>query len=78
MENRVEQLTALLVLQAEMARQSHEESRRREERLNDVLEQMMSRQVRNHSRKDSQAGAAEATPQHVKFSKSAALAPHLS
>ncbi|KAK3875281.1 hypothetical protein Pcinc_019836 [Petrolisthes cinctipes] len=78
MENQVEQLTALLVQQAEMARQAQEESRRREGRLNDVLEQLISRQVGNPGREDSQAGAVEATPQHVKFSPSAALTPHLS
>ncbi|KAK3868203.1 hypothetical protein Pcinc_026391 [Petrolisthes cinctipes] len=78
MENQVEQLTALLVQQAEMARQAQEESRRREGRLNDVLEQLISRQVGNPGREDSQAGAVEATPQHVKFSPSVALTPHLS
>ncbi|KAK3883838.1 hypothetical protein Pcinc_011859 [Petrolisthes cinctipes] len=78
MENQVEQLTALLVQQSEMARQAQEGSRRREGRLNDVLEQLISRQVGNPGREDSQAGAVEATPQHVKFSQSAALTPHLS
>lgn len=57
----MEQLTALLVQQAEMARLAREESRRREERLNDVLEQLMSRQVGNPGREDSQAGAIHAT-----------------
>lgn len=63
----MEQLAALLAQQAE-------ESRRREERMSQLLERAVSRREATSS----EDGQAQASPEEVKFPASAAVAPHLS
>ena len=88
MDRQLEQLTALLTKQAEMATSAQEEAKkredeaqRREERLASMLEDLVS--ARRTERTDSGAGGGSVTrtsdpPPRHKIPSSAALAPHLS
>lgn len=78
MEKQMEQLAALLVRQADMAKQAQEVSQRREERLSHLLEQAVTGQPSGQGMPTATgADANDATQRHVRFPASAAVAPHL-
>ena len=64
----MERLTALLAQQAV-------DSQRREERMSQILERVISQREASNDHEDDQAGTAHTTPQQVKFSAGAAVAP---
>ncbi|KAG7177123.1 hypothetical protein Hamer_G000362 [Homarus americanus] len=81
MEKQLEQLTALLMQQAEMPKQAQEESQRREERMSQILEHVVSQQAPSQHSTTTTSGNAAASssaPWQAKFPFGAAPAPHLS
>lgn len=74
MEKQMEQLAALLVRQADMAKQAQEVSQRREERLSHLLEQAVTGQPSGQGMPTATgADANDATQRHVRFPASAAV-----
>ncbi|KAK3882649.1 hypothetical protein Pcinc_012985 [Petrolisthes cinctipes] len=80
MEKQMEALTALLVRQAEAAQRAQEEGRRREERLNQLLEHMVaqpSSQSTSRTGSDDTSSSSNTSTHSARFPASAATTPHL-
>ena len=78
MDKQLEQLTAILTRQAQMAESAQEEAKKREERLASMMEDLVSAQVNNSSANgDPGARTSDSQPRH-KIPPGAAAAPHLS
>ena len=81
MEKQLEQLTALMVKQAEMTQSAQEEARRREERLSSMLEEFVRSHVDgvgNSGESDSRLHERDAERPHRRFPQGTTPAPHLS
>ncbi|KAG7173746.1 hypothetical protein Hamer_G018891 [Homarus americanus] len=81
MEKQLEQLTALMMQQAEMVKQAQENSQRREERLSQILEHVVSQQEPSNHNTTTTSGAAATSSvasRQTKFPFGAAPALHLS